>query len=208
MITNIIKDRAVAFLEAKLTSTNAGTEEQLKKGNLVIRDQRMYVNRPLLVGTGSTFEMVDKVVSAQVGVTSFEKGKTEDSLSMGVTGIIARYAPVVNSTNEKIQPYSEFVFDYTGAQRVPSELLNAEIEVKVGSVTIYQGRLASLFVNGREGNGNGSNYLELKAPKFIQGKQDVQFLIRFASGVTLPGTPTHNHFLQIELDGAATSQKI
>jgi hypothetical protein len=207
-ISSIIKDRSVLFLEQKLAETNQATKEQMANGNIIIRDQRLYVNKALLVGLGSNVEMVEPNDGIIVGLTSFDRGKTEESLSMGVTGIIARYAPAANSSDTKVQRYSEFMFDYAGTARIPAELLNAEIEVKVGSLTIYRGRLANLFVNGREISNGGSSYMELKAPKFIKGKQEVQFQVRFGQGVVLPGTATHNHFLQIELDGVATSQKL
>lgn len=205
-----IKDRAVLFLEAKLSEANPALQAELSKGNIVIRDHKMYVNKAFLVGASGILEMVDPTVSKSIGNTSFEKGKTDEDTALAVTGIIARYAPAANSSDLVAQTYSEYLYDYTGAGRVPKEIQNADVEILIGSMKIYEGRFGNLFVNGREAKENGecNQYLRLKAPKFIKGGQDVQIRLRMANGSTLPGTATYNHFVQIEFDGAATSTKL
>lgn len=210
MTTPHIKDRAVLFLEAKMGDANPEVREQLAKGNIVVRDTKMYVNKAFLVGQSGILEVIDKSLSKTVGKTSFEKGKTEDNVAFAVTGIACRYAPAVNSSDVTNQPYSEFMYDYAGALRIPKEIHNSDVEILVGSLKIYEGRLGNLFVNGREANvnGNAENYLTLKAPKFIAGGEEVQVRVRMPEGLSLTGTATHNHFLQFEFDGAATSKKI
>ena len=205
-----IKDRAVLFLEAKMSEANPALQAELSKGNVVIRDHKMYVNRAFLVGSTGILEVVDPTVSKTVGVTTFEKGKTDEDTALAVTGIIARYAPAANSADVTAQTYSEYLYDYAGTGRVPKELQNADVEILVGNLKIYEGRFGNLFVNGREAKENGecNQYLRLKAPKFIKGGQDVQIRLRMANGASLSGTATHNHFLQIEFDGAATSAKL
>lgn len=204
-----IKDRSVSFLEAKLGEANPALAAELAKGNIVIRDQKLYVNKAILVGSGNIVEVVDKTLSKTINSTCFEKGKTEEDMAIGVTGIIARWAPTLLSSDLD-QPYSEFTCDYAGALRIPKEIQNADVEITIGSLKIYEGRLGNLFVNGREANsnGDGKNYLNLKAPKFIKGGQDVQIAIRFQAAKTLTGTATHSGFIQIEFDGAATSIKL
>lgn len=210
MTTPHIKDRAVLFLEAKLGDTNQAVKDQLAKGNIVVRDTKMYVNKAFLVGQAGILEVVDKTLSKTVGKTSFEKGKTDENTAFAVTGIVCRYAPAANSSDVTNQPYSEFMYDYTGALRIPKEVHNSEVEILVGSMKIYEGRLGNLFVNGKEAskNGNAENYLTLKAPKFIQGGEEVQVRVRMPEGLSLTGTATYNHFFQFEFDGAATSKKI
>lgn len=205
-----IKDRAVLFLEAKLAEANPNLQAELSKGNVVVRDHKLYVNKAVLVGSSGIIEVVDPTLSKTYGNTSFEKGKTDEDTAIGVTGIIARYAPAAASSDVTNQPYSEFLYDYAGALRVPKEIQNCEVEILVGNLKIYEGRFANLFVNGRESkeNGDGKNYLSLKAPKFIKGGQDVQIRLRVPQGLTITGTATQNHFLQIEFDGAATSVKL
>lgn len=205
-----VKDRAVLFLEAKMTGANPALKSELENGNIVIRDHKLYVNKAILVGSNNLLELVDKTLSKTVGSTSFEKGKTEEDIAMGVTGMIARFAPSVASNDVTNQPYSEFLYDYAGALRIPKEIQNADVEVTVGSLKIYEGRLGNLFVNGRESNKNGdcSQYLELKAPKFIKGGQEVQVTVRMPNGITVPGTATQYVHLQFEFDGVATSTKL
>lgn len=208
MINSQIKDRAVMFLEQKLIEANAETQAEINKGNIIFRDERLYVASAMVVGSTSIFELVKPSDSKKVGLTSFEKGKTDDSKSVGVTGIIARYAPAANSSNVAAQLFSPFTHNIDGTPRVPAELMNADIQVNIGSTVVYEGRLGNLFIQGREANNTTDLFVDLKAPKFISGKQDVQFTIRFAEGSSLTGTAGHNHFLQIELEGAATSKKI
>lgn len=205
-----IKDRAVLFLEAKLPSVNPGLQAELANGNILVRDHKMYVNKAVLVGSSNIIEMIDPTLSKTIGNTSFEKGKTDDDTAMAITGIIARYAPAAASADVTNQPYSEMLCDYAGALRVPKEIQNSEVEILIGNVKIYEGRFGNLFVNGREGNFNGEskNYLNLKAPKFVKGGQEVQIRLRVPAGLTVTGTATQNHFLQIEFDGAATSVKL
>lgn len=205
-----IKDRAVLFLEAKMSEANPSLQAELSKGNVVIRDHKMYVNRAFLVGQSGILEVVDATVSKTVGVTTFEKGKTDEDTALAVTGIIARYSPAANSSDVTAQTYSEYLYDYAGTSRVPKEIQNSDVEILIGNLKIYEGRFGNLFVNGREAKENGecNQYLRLKAPKFIKGGQEVQIRLRMPNGSTLPGTATWNHFVQIEFDGAATSNKL
>lgn len=208
MINGTIKDRAVLFLEEKMSGSNELVKAELAKGNVIIRDESIFVNKAILVGTNGLIEVVDKTQERVVGITSLTKGKTPEKTSMGITGIIARFAPSVASSDVTNQPYSEFLYDYAGALRIPKEIQNMEIEVTIGTVKVFEGRLAKLFVNGRESNTNGSaqGFMSLKAPKFIKGSQEVQILVRPVAPT--PGTATQYVHLQIELDGVATSFKL
>src|SRR5690606_5527475 len=127
-----IKDRAVLFLEAKLANANPALQAELSQGNIVVRDHKMYVSKAFLVGSSNILEMVDTTISKTIGKTSFEKGKTDEDTAMAITGIIARYAPEANNSNVANQAYSEYLYDYTGALRVPKEIQNSDVEILIG----------------------------------------------------------------------------
>ena len=96
----------------------------------------------------------------------------------------------------------------TSANRVPEELLSAELQVNANGVEIFRKRVRAMFNDSMLAVPELSKGYPLEVPKLLKQETTITANLIFPTGVTIPQTDSSvNHYVEFGLIGIGTKVK-
>lgn len=201
---------AVSFLMDKLALENQELLSDVKEGVAIIRDEYPYVNKAIKVGSNGIIRLVETQQDADVGVTSFEKGRTKKGQAIAFLGARVSFAGAgaANDVEVKDKVYTPYTLNFDGTQRIPAAILNSDLVVSVGNMEIARTPVKEMVLQGRESGDNQGQFAPFSAPKFIGDQEPIKVMLEMPEGVSLAGTADTAVFVQVSFDAIGTVSKI
>lgn len=217
-----IVERTLAYLQAKLSDpqsaiADADTREKAVAGKIIYVEDSIYFNAVLVAGQTDRIELTDDRVDAEIGLTNLDKGKLPKFGYAAFTNVkLAWSAGTIPLTEaalllaRKDRNYNECLYDYAGALRVPTEILNGFFEIENGDgKVIFKRKVKELFMNGRELHANVDGNAQLLIPRIVKAEEKMKFFLNLPKGLTISGTPGAigtgtRHYLNIEIPTVQT----
>ncbi len=186
---NLTKGQSLIIKQAE--NLELETRKNWNAGRVSFTDAEKYIRRDISLSAGMV-DMFEDSVSKEVGVTNVSKGRLEDGENLmlerievnydrgtGITTKTADFAPVTNTDD--------------------NALYNGELEVMSGGKSIVRIPVSSFCVPKTQGSpANGFN---LKAPKLIKEKEEIQVRIHFAGTMN---TGSDKDIIEVKLIGDST----
>jgi len=186
---NLTKGQGLIVAQAE--NLELETRKNWKAGRVSFTDTEKYIRKDISLAAGMV-DMFEDSVSKEVGVTNVSKGRLEDGENLmlerievnfdrgaGITTKTADLAPVTNADD--------------------NALYNGELEIMAGGKSIIRVPVSSFCIPKVQGSpANGFN---LKAPKLIKEKEEIQVRIHFAGTMA---TSTDKDIIEVKLIGDST----
>lgn len=179
------------LMVAQASNLELETRKNWNAGRISFTDAEKYIRRDISLAAGMV-DMFEDSVSKEVGVTNVSKGRLEDGENLmlerielnfdrgtGITTKTADLAPITNADD--------------------NALFNGEIEVMAGGKSIIRVPASSFCVP--KADGSPANGFNLKAPKLIKEKEEIQVRIHFAGTMA---SSSDKDIIEVKLIGDST----
>ena len=188
---NLTKGQGLLYAQA--SNLELETRKNWDAGRISFTDAEKYIRKDISLGAGMV-DLFEDSVAKEVGTTNISKGRLDDGENLmlervevsfdrgtGITTKTADFAPVDNT--------------------VDNALFNGELEIISGGKTIIRIPLNSFNIPRELGcPANGFN---LKSPKLIKEKEEIQARIHFPSGIAMT-SGSDKDIIEVKFIGTAT----
>lgn len=185
-----------ALMAAQIENLPEETKARWKAGALRYKDSVKYVKR-MITSANSMFEVFNDTLDKVIGITNLSKQKLDVGEVLNIRRIELQYDNGAGIT-EKTAKYAPLTASDDAA------LLNAEVELKIGGVSMIKIPANSFVQPDSSAIGSPANGFNLKAPILVDDKQEIQIYIHFPQAMTSNAT---NDAIEFKLIGAGLSSK-
>lgn len=180
---------AVAFL---LTSE---TRAQIAAKNVIAKDSTLYVRKQIT--PGNVTKLIDGKTLQIVGITNIDGNKLEKFRNQIVSAISIKYGTDATVTDPS-------KIDFLSAD-IPAPLRNADLILTQGSRVIFNISIATLIAGKNSSPSNvEADRFNLMVWALIKEQESFELNLEFPDGADLGA---NNHFVEVSLFGAETTQK-
>ena len=194
--STVTKGQALLF--SKRSKLNTSTREAIKNGEVKFRDLLFYIRRNITAEAGMT-DTIEAKIDKEAGVTNLEKGMLPAKVNMMLSRVEINFDQASDIT-EKTADLDPLTSSDDNA------IYNGELELLVGSRTIFRLPVNSFVHPDRRSPEGPKNGFNLSAPVLIKENENIQ--ARFHLVGTLPASSTANSIVEVKLigDGIAPDQ--
>ncbi len=180
-----------ALLLKKTSWLSPNTRDAIKNKSVKFRDLVYYIRRDITEKNGIT-ELIQASIDRDDGVTNFEKGRLPSKVNMMLQRVEINFDQSSGITEKTADLDALTSADDNG-------LFNGELELKVGSRTVFRLPVNS-FVNPDRRNPLGpKNGFNFSAPELIKEDEDIQLSLHLVG--SLPAAGTASSIIEVKLVG-------
>lgn len=188
---------AALFFEKHLDMVPSQTKIDFNDKSLQLREGSVYVRTIVPNSAGSIYDLIKSSTKKQIGISSIDGTKLEDSENLIVTKLRLAYAFDASATIGLIRHSVK-------AENNAVPIMNSELVITSDGSEVFRQPASSFFLNA-EPTETGQNYTELKRPFLLKEGADLRFQLHFPEGVALSGAD--NHHLEVSLGGFITKRR-
>lgn len=218
MLNPNVSERAAQFLMEKIGKLDVQTAKDLAEGKLKLFDRTIYIRAEILATNEGIIPIGSSNQPRLHNVTNIDKFKLDAGEYFAAVGASMGYTSTAAAAADENDPatagvYTPFLFDAASLdQRVPTGLVNADLNVECGNELILNKPCATFFKKGSQSAGGSEDdfIYELRTPKLFQPEKLIKWQLIKEAGVAIGADPIaggNRLFVEIAFHGVGLGFK-
>ncbi len=188
-----VMTRNQKMLAANVTKLDTETVKRIKEGSVKQKDLSFYIRKEI-TGQNGVVRIFDDTIDKIEGITNISKGKLAEHINM----LLSRFEMGAGTGTKP----EDAQYDPIALGTTPAGLVNGEVEVQVGSTTLFKIPVSDLQNPDRKYFGNGpANGVNFENALLVPERTDIRINLYLVGAIPT----TNQYFVEFKLKGVGVA---